>query len=258
VNVRIWIAFLQSLLVTALMMQPVHSAPIYFGNTAWERPGSCGGNMYTQYLCFPNDASPARTAAEQQIIAPYLARGVAPSDLLFVGNRQPTIDIDIVITNWTVLAGGSHNAGFANRSDRELSVMVDGSLAYYGMNTNQMPEGTLVIAVFGDGSKAMFKLDVVRTSFFTQPTRSWKWTGQAWNAEGFEIDRTGQMRYPIIGPPTYEPGMGGGGGERNVGRTYPSPGPFWISSPGYIELWTQTITVSGGGSSTSTFILNVH
>jgi hypothetical protein len=256
VSVRIWIAFLQSLLVTALMIQPAQASPIYFGDTAWQRPGSCGGNVYTQVLCFPYDASPARTAAEQQIIAPYLARGIAASNLLFVGNRQPTIDIDVVVTNWTVLATGSHNAGFANRSDRELSVMIDGSLAHFGMNTSNMPDGTLVIAVFGDGSKAMFKLVIVRTSFFTQPTRSWTWTGQAWNAEGFEIDRTGQMRYPIIGPPTYEPGMGGG--ERNIGRTYPTPGPFWIGSPGYIELWTQTITVSGGSSSSRTFILNVR
>jgi hypothetical protein len=256
VSVRIWIAFLQSLLVIALMVQPAQAAPIYFGNTAWQQPGACSGNMYTQYLCFPNDASPARTAAEQQIIAPYLARGVAPSDLLFVGNRQPTIDINIVITNWTYVATGTDNSRFANRTDRDLSAMVDGSLAHYGMDTNRMPQGTIVIAVFGDGTKAVFKLVVTSTSFFLQSTRRWEWTGQAWNAEGFEIDRTGNMRYPIIGPPTYEPGFGSEGGRR-IGRSRPASGGTLIGS-GRIEYWVQTVSVSGGGTSTRTFVQYVQ
>jgi hypothetical protein len=133
--------------------------------------------------------------------------------------------------------------------------MVDGSLAHYGMDTNRMPEGTLVIAVFGDGVKAVFKLVVVKTSFFTQASRRWEWTGQAWNAEGFEVDRTGNMRYPIIGPPTYEPGMGSEG--RGVGRSRPASSGTVIGA-GRIEYWVQTITVSGGGTSTRTFVRYVQ
>jgi hypothetical protein len=255
VNVRIWIAFLQSLLAIALMIQPAQAAPIYFGNTAWQA-GGCSSNVFTSHLCFPNDASQARTAAEREIIAPYLARGIASSELLFVGNRQPTIEVDIVVTGWVVLATGSTDSRFANRSDRDLSVMVDGTLYSFGMDTSKMPDGTLVIALFGDGTKAVFKLVVTSSSMFTQSTRRWEWTGQAWNAEGFEIDRTGNMRYPIIGPPTYEPGMSGGSERRLGGRRAASSGT--LIGGGYYEYWTQTITVSGGGTSSRTFVRYVR
>ena len=247
------VILIESLLV-ALMILPASAASLYFGDTAWQRPGSCSSNVFTQHLCFPYGASTARTASEQQIIAPYLARGIPASDLLFVGNRQPTIDTDIVVTGWVYLVTGSSSASFANRSDRDLSAMVDGSLSHYGMDTNRMPDGTIVIARFGDGSKAVFKLVVTLGSPFTQPTRTWQWTGEAWNAEGFEIDRTGNMRYPINGPPTYEPGLGGG--ERNMGHGRPLGGSaMWVGTPSRrVEYWIQTISVSGGGSSTRTFV----
>lgn len=258
-NVRNLLVLFECLLVTALMSAPASAAPFYFGDTAWQSPGSCGGNVYTQHLCFPYGASPARTAAEQQIISPYLALGYAASDLLFVGNRQPTIDVDIVSTGWSYLVNGSHNILFSNRTDRELSVLLDGTLAHLGMDTNRMADGTMVMAKFGDGSKAVFKLVVTPTTPFTQPTRKWVWTGQAWNAEGFEIDRTGNMRYPINGPPTYEPGLSGGGGERRIGSGQWRNDRFiWPTTPSRsIEYWSQTISVSGGGSSTRTFVIFV-
>lgn len=252
-NSRNLVLLFKSLLVAALVASPTQANPIYFGDAAWQRPGSCGGNVYTQHLCFPNDASPARTALERQIIAPYLARGYAASSLLFVGNRQPTIEVDIVATGWVLMVTGSLNANFANRSDSHLHVLVDGSLFSYGINTNGLPDGTIVIAHFADGAKAVFKLVVTPGTAFTKATRRWQWTGQAWNAEGFEIDRTGNMRYPIIGPPAYEFG-GYGGRERGIGSGLPASGSMWIGTPSVRIEWIETITVTGGGSTTMTIL----
>jgi hypothetical protein len=249
VNVRNLLIVFACLLV--LKATPADAVAFYFGDTVWQNPNACTGNVYTQHLCFPYGASQARTPAERQAIAPYLARGYPASDLLFVGNRQPTITVDIVVTGWVVLVTGSQNGGFANRTNRELSVLIDGTLSHFGMSTNGMPAGTMVFATFGDGSKAVFKLEVTGGTLFTQPTREWKWTGDAWNAEGFEIDRTGNMRYPITGPPTYEPAMNNG--ARRIGSQLGSAtqisGPFRA-----IEVWTQTVSVSGGGSSKRSFI----
>jgi hypothetical protein len=259
VNVRRWLGFIEGLLVLALMIAPASAAPFYFGDTAWQAPGACGGNSFTQHLCFPYGASPARTAAEQQIVASYLARGFAASDLLFVGNRQPTIQVDIQPTGWVLLVTGSADTRFANRTDHHLHVLVDGTLSHFGMDTTKMGDGTLVIATFGDGSKAVFKLVVTATSLFTKPNRQWVWTGQAWNAEGFEIDRTGNMRYPINGPPTYEPSAGVGSGDRRMGTGRPGYAGSWFGTPTVqIEYWVQTISVSGGGSSTRTFVIVQH
>ncbi len=256
-NVRNSFVLFGCVLLSALMIGPVRAAPVYFGDAVWERPGLCGSGMFTQHLCFPNGGTPARTAAEYQIIAPYVASGYAPSELLFVGNRQPSIDVDIVVTSWTVLATGSGSASFANRSDAHLHVMVDGTLAHFGMNTGNLPGGTLVVAKFGDGSKAVFKLILTGGTMFTQAARKWVWTGEAWNAEGFEIDRTGNMRFPIYGPPTYEPGFGGGAARRvGTGRVNWLGAWMGTTSRG-IEIWSQTVSVVGGGTSTRFFIVLV-
>lgn len=254
-NVRSLLVLFESVLLLTLMSVPARAAPVYFGDTVWERPGTCTGAMFLQYLCFANSASPARTPAEHQIIAPYLASGYAPTDLLFVGNRQPTIDLNIVVTNWTVLATGSNSANFANRSDAHLHVMIDGALAHFGMSTTQMPAGTIVIATFGDGAKAVFKLVLSGGTRFTQALRQWIWTGEAWNAEGFEIDRTGKLRFPINGPPTYEPGYGGN--SRSVGTGRVSSGSsHWVGTAnGGFDIWVQTVSVVGGGTSIRFFVI---